>query len=68
LEEFDLNDSGMQHWAAYNDDIFLLQFFRGMGLPLTIVDKMGYSVLGRAICNYSYNACKYLLYQAPETN
>lgn len=57
----DINGCGLAHWSAYNNNVFLLDFFHRLGLPLNEKDRVGYTPFMRAIFNEGYDSVNYLL-------
>ncbi len=65
LEVKDLNGCGVVHWAAYNNNVFLLQVWRRLGLKMTQEDHHGYTPFVRALFNEGYDSLKYLVKNIP---
>jgi ankyrin repeat protein len=62
----DINDRdgmgcGVVHWAAYKNNIWLLKFFKKIGLNLEVKDNLGFSPLKRAIDNFSFECAEFLI-------
>jgi palmitoyltransferase ZDHHC13/17 len=62
----DINDQdgmgcGVVHWAAYKNNLWLLKFFKKIGMNLEEKDNSGFSPLKRAIDNFSFECAEYLI-------
>lgn len=66
LDIVDLNHISIVHWAAYNDNEFLIKFFDKIQLDLHERDKENFTPLMRAVINMSYKTSKYLSYLRPD--
>jgi len=66
LDIVDSNNISIVHWAAYNDNEFLLKFFNKIQLDLHEKDKENFTPLMRAVINMSYKTAKYLSFLRPD--
>mmetsp|Transcript_32176 Transcript_32176/g.37104 ORF Transcript_32176/g.37104 Transcript_32176/m.37104 type:complete len:840 (+) Transcript_32176:84-2603(+) len=57
----DTNGCTVVHWAAYTNNVFLLRFFRRIGLEMNEVDLAGFTPLQRAISSDAVHAVRYLV-------
>lgn len=62
----DSNGCSVVHWAAYENDAFLLRFFKAVGVSFNLFDKFGYTPLSRATQNYSFEAVRFFLESQPD--
>jgi len=53
------------HWAAYNDDVWMLHFLKAVGVEFDLCDSYGFTPLSRACSNFSYSSVKYLVNTFP---
>ena len=66
IDQKDINDCGLAHWAAYTDNSFLLKFAKNLKFSFKEKDKQRYSPFGRACMNFSYEAIDFFIEQDPQ--
>ena len=60
LNDYDSNQSGVAHWSAFKNNIFMLQFLKRVGLDLHQTDNQGNTPLIRSTSQLHYECIRFL--------
>lgn len=61
----DNNGCTLVHWSAYMNNVFLLKFYKRLGMDLHTKDKTGATPLQRALSNHAMEAIEFLAKDMP---